>query len=163
MPKSTWEKSRQKLHWVSFVLVFYCWAENLPLSVNIPCLIPLETIFYLQGGTIAERFLLKGGSLCLPPHLSTGTPSGLNLCRPCACFDSLWAHSLWAILVSICQLELYTQPNAFKFHTFLFGFLPHFTVFFSLLIGPWLSFGLIFIVGGKDNFTVHSQRKKCFD
>lgn len=43
-----------------------------------------------------------------------------------------------------CQLKLCTQPKQINFCNFLSGFLPHFTVIFSLLIGLCFLFGFFF-------------------
>lgn len=73
----------------------------------------------------------------------------------------LWAHSQWAVLGSNCQLKLCAQSR-FNFQAFLFGFLPHFTVFFSLLIGPCFLFGFIF-PPGKGDLAICFQKDKSFD
>lgn len=42
--------------------------------------------------SVANSFLVRVENLCLPPQLSAGAPSALNLCRSCVCYHSLWAH-----------------------------------------------------------------------
>lgn len=46
-----------------------------------------------QWISIADSFLVRGGTLCAHPSFWAGTPSGLNICRSSVCFPrSLWMH-----------------------------------------------------------------------
>ena len=69
-----------------FVLTNYSWAWGLSLSVVDT---PSETTLEKTKFSSADTLLVRGGSPCLLPPLSTGIPSGLNLCRSCACCHSL--------------------------------------------------------------------------
>lgn len=52
-----------------------------------------KTKFFLSKQvSIAGNFLVRGGSLCPLPPLGAGTSSGLSLCRPCVCCQSVSSY-----------------------------------------------------------------------
>lgn len=52
----------------------------------------MKTNFSFKSISSVHSFLVSNGSPCLLFCLRAGTSSSLNLCRPCACWRSLYAH-----------------------------------------------------------------------
>lgn len=61
--------------------------------------------------SIRDSFLVRGGSLCLLPTLSTGSLNGLNLGRPCSCCHSLCGFISLSLLLCLETLFPWEHPS----------------------------------------------------
>lgn len=78
----------EKYHWVSFILVIYCWTRDLPVSLIVyPMSLHWRQIFFFPLQTFANSFCI-GVGLMSPSHLRAGTPSGSDMGRLFACCQS---------------------------------------------------------------------------
>ena len=71
--------------WLAFSSVWMIYPQTLHWR---------KPIFSFPVGTITDRFLVRGRTLCPLSCPSARTLSGLNLCRSCACCHSLCEFSM---------------------------------------------------------------------
>lgn len=97
---------RQKIYKNTILFVCVC-CLLLGLEPTLKCGLyaqwtPLEKtdIFHPNQLSVGDRLLIRNGSLYLLLPLSTGTLSGLSLCRPYACCHSLCEFIF--VLVLLC-------------------------------------------------------------
>ena len=91
LKKTLYTVNLHKCHCVCFVLTIYRWERGLALTVVcIPSKTPLDQTKF----SCVSSYQLEIASelwmwACVYSALSAGTPSGLDLCRPCACCHSV--------------------------------------------------------------------------
>lgn len=115
------EKNLQKYHWVCFLPASIArhgaWPEVwfvYPLRLHCR-----KRMLRLQAVVIGGSFLFMAGSSCLLPPLSTGTLSGLNLCRPCPCFHSLREPICVSFLLCLEDTAVLHHPSPLALRIFL--------------------------------------------
>ena len=80
----------------SFMLVWFIY----PVELHFRKLISLE-----KQMSIGDSFLVRDGSSCSFPPLSTEALSGLNMCWPCKCFHGL--HEFICASVLLCPEDAF--------------------------------------------------------
>lgn len=89
------QKPISKISFNYFCVCYPLLVMMLALMCDMPSETPLKKLFFCLKWLLIKRSLLVGdGSLRLFPHLSSGTPSCLNLCRP-----------NYAFTISMCSYE----------------------------------------------------------
>lgn len=74
-------------------------------------------VFPLLAGISHKQFLVRDGTLYPPtPFLSAEIVYGLNLCRYCMCYHSVWVHMcispVWLGRYSFCSLHAPSIPGS---------------------------------------------------
>lgn len=81
-------------------------------------------VFPLLAGISHKQFLVRDGTLYPPtPFLSAEIVYGLNLCRYCMCYHSVWVHMcispVWLGRYSFCSLHAPSIPGSQSSFSFL--------------------------------------------
>lgn len=92
--KKLYTVNLHKCHRTCFVLAIYCWVWGLALRV---VCIPSKTLLDQTKFSCVSSYQLQIASglwvwARVYSAVTAGTPSDLDLCRPCACCHSVWVH-----------------------------------------------------------------------